>query len=159
MATENPIQPRPVGRPSDYKDEYADLLLAYFQMPAWDTAVDGKMVEGWFPTLAGFCCQIGVTQKTLWNWSSATKDDGITPKHEEFLLAYEMVKEYQQDYFTKGYMAGKYSNPAIGTLIAKNLLNWKDKQEVDQTVVAKVEVDQKVPLDFESVRKRMEAFK
>jgi hypothetical protein len=71
------------------------------------------------------------------------------PKHPEFASAFEQVKDYQEDYFVKGYMAGKYRNPGIGALIAKNLLDWKDKQEIAQTLestvttslVAKVKID------------------
>lgn len=149
MATENPIQPRPVGRPSDYKDEYADLLLAYFQMPAWDTAVNGKMVEGFFPTLSGFACQLKTTSVTLWNWANAKDENGVR-LHEEFFNAYMQAKEYQQDYFVKGYMAGKYVNPGIAALIAKNIMDWKDKQELDQNTTATVtaKVTSKVALDF-----------
>lgn len=150
--------PRPAHRPSDYRPEYADLLRAYFDMPAWNhVGPDGTAREGFFPTLAGFCVQIETTQPTLWTWAHKKNEDG-TPRHPEFLIAYNRAKEVQADLFTKGYMAGKYVNPAMGALIAKNLLDWKDKSEVDQTINAtldaRVEV---VELDFEAVRKRRQA--
>lgn len=153
------IEPRPVGRPSDYRDEYADLLIAHFEMPAWETAINGKMVEGFFPTLSSFCNQIKTTRQTLWSWVNA-KDQNGSPLHPEFLDAVNRAKEYQEQYFVQGYLAGKYVNPAIGALMAKNLLDWRDKSEVDQTLNAKVEAKVEiVDLNFEEVRRRMEAAK
>lgn len=136
----------PVGRPGGYKPEYADLIKAYFEMPAWEEKEGDKIVaKGYFPTLAGFAAQLSVTQQTLWNWAHGKNEDG-THKNPEFFVAYMACKETQQDLFIKGYMAGKYFNPNIGALIAKNLMDWKDKQEVNQTVEANVtaKVDAKV---------------
>lgn len=126
---------RPFGRPTKYDDSYPELLLKHFELPAWDIAVNGELVEGFFPTLAGFCTQIGVTQKTLLTWASEKLENG-EPKYPDFLKAYELVKEYQEDYFVKGYMKGKYTNPAVGALIAKNLMDWKDKKEVESNVTS-----------------------
>jgi hypothetical protein len=147
--TESTFVARCAGRPTDYRPEYADQLLEYFRKPAWDQLVDGRVVEGFFPTLAGFSCQIDKTRATLWLWATARNDDG-TRKHPEFAHAFEQVKDYQEDYFVKGYMAGKYRNPGIGALIAKNLLDWKDKQEIAQTLESAVAatVASKVKLDL-----------
>jgi hypothetical protein len=143
------IDRRAIGRPTKYRPEYADLLLAYFQMPAWDTIVNGKFVRGYFPTLGGFCCQIGVAKSSVLGWACKKNASG-NHFYPEFHYVYELSKDYQEDYLVKGYMAGKYSNPAVGALIAKTLLKWRDKQDLDQTVNATVTstVSERVELDF-----------
>lgn len=127
------------GRPSSYRPEYAQMLIEYFSRPAWDiTRPDGTVEEGYFPTLAGFCWEIGVTKITVRQWAEA-KDLDDTPLYPEFASAYNQVKERQEQIFSVGYMRGKYFNPAIGALIAKNIMDWRDKQEVAQTVQATVD--------------------
>lgn len=125
---------RKVGRPTSYQPEYAQMLIDFFSRPAWDVpGPDNTVIEGFFPTLAGFCWEIGCTQTTLRNWAYA-KDIDDTPMWPEFLTAYEAAKERQEQIFTLGYLKGKYANPAIGALVAKNLMNWRDKQELESTV-------------------------
>jgi hypothetical protein len=141
---------RPVGRPTEYRPEFAEMMIEYFKKPAWDVVADGKIIKGYFPTMAGFAAHIGTTRMTLWSWAAAVSQDG-TPKYPEFLYTYERAKDYQEDYFIKGYLAGKYRNPAIGAMIAKNLFNWRDKQKLEQTVTAFVEPVPKVALDFSDI--------
>lgn len=128
-----------LGRPSSYRPEYAQQMVDYFDQPAWDvTNPDGSVTEGFFPTLAGFCCEINVTKVTLRGWANAKDMDG-TPLWPEFLSAFEHCKERQEQVFSQGYMRGKYFNPMIGTLIAKNLMDWRDKQEIESQVTQTVE--------------------
>lgn len=125
---------QPLGRPSSYRPEYAQQMVDYFNQPAWDTVdAEGNLVEGYFPTLAGFCCEIGVTKVTLRAWTQAKDIDG-TPMWPEFLSSYEYCREKQEQVFSQGYMRGKYFNPMIGALIAKNLMDWRDKQELESKV-------------------------
>jgi hypothetical protein len=60
------------------------------------------------------------------------------------------MKDYQEDYFVRGYMGGKYKNTPIGVLIAKNLLAWQDKQVIAQTLesTATATVASKAKIDF-----------
>lgn len=127
------------GRPSSYRPEFAEMLIEYFSRPAWDvTDVDGNTVEGYFPTIAGFCWEIGICLATFHNWTTAKDLDG-SPMFPEFLDAYKAAKARQEQLFTVGYMRGKYFNPAIGALIAKNLMNWRDKQEIESQVTQTIE--------------------
>lgn len=129
-----------VGRPTSYRPAYAQQLIDYFDRPAWDTTdAEGNVVEGYFPTLAGFCCEIRVNQMTLRGWAYAKDMDG-DPLWPEFLAAYEYAKEKQEQVFTQGYMRGKYTSPTIGALIAKNLMDWRDKQEIESQVTQTSEV-------------------
>lgn len=128
------------GRPNTYRPEYAQMLTDYFSRPAWDTTdADGNVTEGYFPTLAGFCWEIKVTQATLLNWVNA-KDMDDTPLYPELFEAYKGAKDRQEQTFAQGYMRGKYFNPAIGALVAKNLMNWRDKQELESTVTQTTEM-------------------
>lgn len=144
---------RKVGRPTSYQPEYPQMLLDYFARPAWDVkGKDGEIVEGYFPTLAGFCWEIGTTQVTLRSWAHAKDIDG-TPMWPEFLIAYEAAKERQEQIFTLGYLKGKYVNPAIGALVAKNLMDWRDKQEIESQVTQTVDMTtrSRVEIDFSDI--------
>lgn len=127
---------QPLGRPSLYRPEYAEQLIEFFEtaeIPEKDA--DGRIVrEGFFPTLARFATYCGVTQITLRNWANAKDIDDVTPLHPEFFTAYSKAREYQEASMSEGYMSGRWQNPGFGALIAKNLLAWKDKQEVESTV-------------------------
>lgn len=123
---------QPLGRPSSYRVEYAQQLIDYFEAAAMDTPLEEGQVR-LFPTLARFATFCGVSQETLRNWADA-KDMDDTPLYPEFFVAYYAVKSYQEAYLTEGYAAGIYANPGFGALIAKNLLAWKDKQEIESQV-------------------------
>lgn len=127
------------GRPTAYRPEYAQQLLDYFSRPAWDSVdANGNVVEGFFPTLAGFCWEIKIAQATLTNWVNAQDMDG-SPLFPDIFDAYRAVKDRQEQVFTAGYMRGKYFNPAIGALIAKNLMNWRDKQDIESNITQTVD--------------------
>lgn len=129
---------QPLGRPSSYRPEYAQQLIDYFEAPAFPQTIINEagepvQVTGLFPTLARFATFCGVNQNTLRNWADA-KDMDDTPLFPEFFRAYYLVQAYQEAHLTEGYSSGAYANPGFGALIAKNLLAWKDKQEVESTV-------------------------
>jgi transposase len=130
---------RPVGRPTLFREEYAEQLLAYFdkepfeRRPLLDKEGNEKgseVVPTKFPTLARFATMIGVTRDTLYEWSTATNEDGSL-KHSDFSYAYKRAKEYQEAILVEGAMAGAFqSNFSIFT--AKNVLGWRDK--IDQEI-------------------------
>jgi len=111
-----------VARPSSYKPEYAEQLLAYFNKPASEVVQDGdkrERVPCQFPTLAGFACQIGVHRATLLNWSG---------QHEEFFDALKMAKEHQERILVQNGLDGSYDR-TFAIFTAKNLIDWRDKVE------------------------------
>lgn len=143
---------QPLGRPSSYRVEYAQQLLDYFEQPAFPTKVrqpDGSevVIAGKFPTLAAFSNMVGVTQNTLRNWADAKDMDDVTPLFPEFFRAYYKARDYQEQYLLEGYTSGAYQNPGFAALIAKNLLAWKDKQDVEtvSTVSVAAHVTHEVP--------------
>ena len=131
---------RPVGRPSVFKEEYADELLAYFdkepyeRRPLLDKEGNEKgseIVPNKFPTLARFATMIGVTRETLHDWATA-KNENESLKHPNFSYAYKRAKEYQEAILVEGAMANAFhANFAIFT--AKNVLGWRDKHETEIT--------------------------
>jgi hypothetical protein len=125
----------PVGRPSLYKDEYVEQLLKFFDVTPFSLQVvkDAKgnerteVLAGTFPTLARFATKIGVTRDTLYEWSTATDDEGNL-KHPDFSYAYKRAKDFQEAILVEGAMAGAFqANFSIFT--AKNVLGWRDKIE------------------------------
>lgn len=133
------VEKRPVGRPSSYKEEYAEDLIRYFDTSVYTikTTYDKEgnekveKVLNPFPTLARFATKIGVTRDTLYEWSTA-KDENGELKHPEFSYAYKRAKDYQEALLVEGAIGGMYqANFSIFT--AKNVLGWRDKIEQEIT--------------------------
>jgi len=131
---------RPVGRPSVFKEEYADQLLAYFDKEAYErrplldkegNEKGSEIVPNKFPTLARFATMVGVTRETLHDWATARNEDESL-KYPDFSYAYKKAKEYQEAILVEGAMANAFhANFAIFT--AKNVLGWRDKVEQEIT--------------------------
>ena len=133
------VEKRPVGRPSSYKEEYADDLIRYFDTSVYTVKTtydkDGKeKIEkelNPFPTLARFATKVGVTRDTLYEWATAKNENGEL-KHPEFSYAYKRAKDFQEALLVEGAIGGMYqANFSIFT--AKNVLGWRDKTEQEIT--------------------------
>lgn len=83
-----------------------------------------ERVPNELPTLAGFCCKIGVARQTLLDWTKA---------HPEFLGAIKRAKDHQERLIVANAMTGFYDK-TFAIFTAKNLIDWKDKTEVDHGV-------------------------
>lgn len=128
------------GRPTLFKEEYADQLIEYFDIepferrPLLDKEGNEKgseIVPAKFPTLARFAVSIGVTRDTLYEWATAKNENGEL-KHPDFSYAYKKAKEYQEAILVEGAMANAFhANFSIFT--AKNVLGWRDKMEQEIT--------------------------
>ena len=128
------------GRPTLFKEEYANQLIEYFDIepferrPLLDKEGNEKgleIVPAKFPTLARFAVSIGVTRDTLYEWATAKNEDGEL-KHPDFSYAYKKAKEYQEAILVEGAMANAFhANFSIFT--AKNVLGWRDKMEQEIT--------------------------
>lgn len=131
---------RPVGRPTAFREEYADELLAFFNKEAFErkplldkegNEKGSEVVPVKFPTLARFAVMIGVTRDTLYEWATAKNEDNSL-KHPDFSYAYKKAKEYQEAILVEGALAGAFqANFSIFT--AKNVLGWRDKVEQEIT--------------------------
>lgn len=102
-------------------------MLEYFNIEAgkdvaYETA-DGEQktarAAADLPTMAGFCCIIGVHRGTMNDWCK---------KFPEFADTYKLCKEHQERILVQnGLKSGYHANFAIFT--AKNVLDWRDKSE------------------------------
>lgn len=124
------------GRPTLYRPEYCQQLLEYFdiepttiesrtviQKDGTAVTVDMKVPND-LPTMAGFCCRIGVHRETLLNWSKA---------HPEFFDSIKHAKEHQERILVSNGITGFYDK-TFAIFTAKNLINWRDKQEIEHDV-------------------------
>lgn len=133
MAKKKTQEPRPVGRPTDYRPEYCEQLIEYFSEPPYKMVTkqivtkSGDVIEvtqpeaSDFKSLAGFAISIGVHSETLLNWSK---------EHPEFFDAYKRAKDFQQQFLAINGNKGLI-NPAFSIFTAKNVLNWRDKKEIE----------------------------
>lgn len=126
-------EPAKLGRPSLYRPEYGGMLVEYFNIEptrevtrqvvtkSGDVVEMTQTVPNDLPTLAGFCCKIGVHRETLLNWSKA---------HPEFFDALKHAKEHQERILVANGITGFYDK-TFAIFTAKNLINWRDKTEVE----------------------------
>lgn len=111
---------RPVGRPTDFKEEYTQKLIDYFSVKPYEE-INGKLVASDIPTLAGFACLIGQHRETLRNWCEQSP---------EFFAAFQKAKEFQENWLAVNGNKGLI-NPAFGIFTAKNVTTWRDKREME----------------------------
>lgn len=115
------IKKRPAHRPSLYDEKYIDEMLEYFSIEPYEISPTGKRQATDIPTFAGFCSKIGIHRETLLNW---------TEVHEKFFDAYKKCKDLQEQWLAVNGNAGLI-NPAFAIFTAKNILNWRDKKEIE----------------------------
>lgn len=145
------VKKHPGGRPSTYLPEYADRLKEYFSLrPVVTEIIDGDRVEikNPFPTLARYATDIGVHRETLLEWAS---------KHPEFSDAYKAAKALQEANLVEGAMCGAYSQ-AFAIFTAKNVLGWRDKTEIDQTVTSENKTEITGKVEISSLADRLAKF-
>lgn len=109
------------GQPSRYDSKFIQMLLDYFNVKPYSENTLGKLEASDFPTLAGFATVIGVHRETLLNW---------TKVHPEFFDAYKRAKDFQESFLVVNGLKGLI-NPAFAIFTAKNVLNWRDKREIE----------------------------
>lgn len=159
------------GRPSKYKEEYPDKLIAYFseylKNPSTQQVIertkkyfpDGKVKETFekfktvsrgVPTLFGFAIKENISYRTLQRWSVerlGTKPEAGEPdrrpyKYPDFWHAYKLASEFQKEFLLSAGMSG--SAPAVFAIFsAKNMIGWRDS--VDQRFIDKEGNDRKLP--------------
>jgi hypothetical protein len=146
---------RPRGRPTDYRPEFVDEMISYFNIEVQSiidvdykdkdgkTQIEKKVVTNTFPTLTRFAAKLNVTRDTLYEWSTA-KDKAGALKYPEFSYAYARAKDFQESLLVEGGMAGIYE-PRFAVFAAKNLAGWKDQiettGEVTHTITTTAELD------------------
>jgi hypothetical protein len=141
------------GRPTDYKPEYCDSLIAFFDREPYDKVimeeqerentqkgtksktVKYKMIANKLPTFVQFARSIGVSTKTVWQWANdRTSDEPDAPlKYPEFSKAYVEAKELQKDFLIQNGLQGTTPSGAF-IFVAKNLTDMVDRQLVEHDV-------------------------
>lgn len=142
------------GRPTKYDPKFASMMIKFFSGPKFErfiksekqTTKSNGTTEKWveygyrcrdLPTLNKFARKIGVNGDTIVEWAEAkypltfeVKALAGKLKYPEFSAAYNTVKELQKEFLSDNALKG-FSPPASFIFVAKNITNWKDKQEVD----------------------------
>ena len=125
----------PGGRPTKYKPEYCEAIIAYFSIEPTRTITetttrrDGTITEkeiqiaNDFPTIQRFCFSIDIVVDTLHEWVA---------RYPEFSDAYKRAKELQEALWINNSMKGLY-NPAFTIFTGKNIFGWRDKQEIEHS--------------------------
>lgn len=154
-------KPNPVGKPTKYRPEFAEELLAYFSAEPFETVVTnpetGRTVQvpAKFPMFESFAASIGVTYEALRSWAAAVGEDGNL-RYPEFAAAYARARQLQHANLVQGTMAGAYE-PRFASLAAKNMIGWKDKIEVeaDQTAISRDVLEANFATEMAAAHERM----
>lgn len=108
------------GRPTKYKEEYCDKIVAYFDRPLTKINGNGKEVGCDFPTFPGFAATIRVHKYTLIEW---------TRVHPKFSASYDIARQFQEHILVTNTMNGHYPQ-AFAIFIAKNTTDMRDQTDV-----------------------------
>jgi len=129
------------GRPSKYKPEFCEQMIKFFDRNPVETIEAGKLydkegnvtktltkeVACQCPTFEKYCADIGISKQTFHNW---------VKEHEMFLDAYLKSKNFQANIMMVNGMSGMF-NPGFTGLSMKNMHNWSDKQEIENTHIVR----------------------
>lgn len=136
MATTAVKAPKKCGAPTTYDPAYCDMLIEFFEnAPVAEPPVEYqepqerggslkrevRAVCATVPTFERFAATIKTTTVTLWEWSK---------RHKDFGEAYARAKQAQANFFVQGLSQG-IMNPTGAIFVAKNILGWKDKTEIE----------------------------
>ena len=129
------------GRPSSYKSEYAQKLIAFFDIEPFEDVElphyyndkearikwkDFKRVANQVPTLRNFAKEIKVPISTVYDW--------LNEKHQsyqkEFSGAFTCAKEIRKDFLIQNALQGLYP-PLTFKFVATNLTDMTDKTDVE----------------------------
>jgi hypothetical protein len=117
----------PAGRPKGssplYKPEYCELIVEFFNVPHTipnPRKPKGEMIANDLPTFAMFAMKINRDPATVLGW---------TDQFEEFAKSYKKAKALQENMLMNNLLKGLY-NPAGAIFTAKNVLGWRDRQEL-----------------------------
>lgn len=130
------------GAPTKYKDEFADELVAYFDIEPFERTmveeehkvsskgatmdkIKWKNIANKLPTFEKFAYKKGVSYQTLLNWAGT--DEGGNLVHPEFFEAYNTAKFLQKDFIIQNGLQGHYP-PAAFIFVAKNVTDMQDIQ-------------------------------
>lgn len=125
-----PEEKRPVGRPTLYRVEYCNDIVAFVQAGLDSIEAPEKITTSSGATsyltkpikpvyITSYANHIGVSRETLWHWGQ---------DHEEFFNALSQAKALQEEFFVALGATGAYPI-ALVNFCLKNLSGWIDKIE------------------------------
>jgi hypothetical protein len=164
-AEEPPAAPRPPGRPTLYRPEFAEKIIAFFDVEPFEDIpvpqptgmVKLQRMPRKPPMLGAFAKSIGVSKTAVDAWATAINSDG-SPRHPEFAEAYARARVAQEELLTVGGTMGAYEGRFLG-MVMKNLCGWQDQPapKVDHAAVSKDELERRFGQRMEAARVRQMA--
>jgi len=158
-------EPRGPGRPTSYRPEFAEKIIAFFDVEPFEDIpvpqpsglVKLQRMPRKPPMLGAFAKSIGVSKTAVDTWATAVDSDG-RPRHPEFAEAYARARAMQEELLTVGGAMGAYEARFL-TMIMKNLCGWQDQPEPkeDHTSVSREELDRLFGVKMEQARVRQMA--
>ena len=133
---------RKVGRPTKYKPEYCQEIIKFFDRELVHhvakevihpkdgviSIMEERATD--LPLFEAFAHSIDVHVDTLHEWKKV---------YPEFSESYKRAKQLQKEHLVTNAMQGRYSN-SFAIFTAKNILGWRDKQEIESNVNQNVTV-------------------
>lgn len=119
---------------------YVGHALACWNLPPLNLDDDDAVAERiqWFfkhcieddmkPTVMGLANALGVSRKTLYDWSKGRRRGEKSERADLIKRAYDLLAELWEDYMLNGKV-----NPVSGIFLGKNHFGYTDKQEVTLT--------------------------
>ena len=119
---------RHTGSPTLYRPEYAADIVAFFaSKPVPVTPPEGgakeavQFIYATMPTFEEFAGSIEVSTNILREWEN---------RHAAFQVACARARDIQRRWFTAGLASGAM-NPTGGIFVAKNIIGWRDRTEIE----------------------------
>lgn len=137
---EKPVGYAGTGRPSAYRPEYAQQIIAFFDThPTKEVEVAGlggatriQVLPRTPPTLVRFAQGLNVSAETVGKWATELGEDGH-PRHPEFADAYARARNLLESLLVEGAALGVYDS-RVTQFMLKNWYGWKDQPERDVVV-------------------------
>lgn len=125
------------GRPTKYKKEFADELIAFYDGDPYEDVkinhykkgeiswTDTKRMPAKLPTMVEFARHIGVGLRTCFDWL----DSEHSSYQKEFSRAYtRLAKKAQKNFLIQNGLQGLY-NPVFAKFVAINISDMIDKKD------------------------------
>jgi hypothetical protein len=130
----------PGGRPTKYKPEYCDEIIAFFSRDVIDERTETMEGKNWsktvtvkeavfFPSIEGFAASIGVDDDTLVEWGKV---------HPRFSAALKHAKAIQRSLIYEYGLTGKLDSRLAG-LFAQSNMGWFTKAKDEDKLTHKFE--------------------
>ncbi len=128
-----------IGAPTKFLPEYCQAIVDYFTVDEVfreHADKNGKiqLLPIHFRMFEKFAASIHVSDDTVVEWTKHPEYMGqVNGEEMSFSSAYTRAKQLQKAILAQGAMSGAFA-PQFSIFLAKNITDWKDKQEVEGTL-------------------------